>query len=56
MNEQLKTQVLEAKDALNLAITEARDAGLTVNLWIVGTGAAVIEPSRVDLDFGNSES
>jgi hypothetical protein len=56
MNEQLKTQVLEAKDALNLAITEARDAGLTVNLWVAGAGPATIEPSRVDLDFGNSES
>lgn len=52
MSEQLKTDVQTAKDALNAAIAAARAAGVTVNLWIVGSGPAAIEPSRVGLDFG----
>jgi hypothetical protein len=55
MNEQLKTQVLEAKEAFNQAVAAARAAGVAVNLWVTGTGPTAIEPSQVDLDFGISQ-
>lgn len=52
MQDELKAAVLEAKQAFNDAVAAARAAGVTVNLWISGSGPAAIEPSKLDLDFG----
>jgi hypothetical protein len=55
MQEQQKAAVLQAQQALNDAISVARAAGVTVNLWIVGQGpAGAVVPSTVALDFGNT--
>lgn len=53
MQDELKAAVLDAKQALNDAVAAARAAGVTVNLWVSGSGPAAIEPSKVDLDFGS---
>jgi hypothetical protein len=49
--EELKEAVLLAKENLSTAIEEARANGITVNLWIKGTGQTYTGPSIVDLDF-----
>lgn len=54
MNDQLKADVLAAQQALNDAIAQARAAGITVNLWIEGTGPTATGPSKVGLDFGGT--
>lgn len=50
--DQLKTAVLQAQAALNEKIAEARSGGVTVNLWIAGSGPEIPSPSQVQLDFG----
>lgn len=50
--QQLKDAVLQAQTDLNQKITEARNGGVIVNLWIAGNGPEIPSPSQVQLDFG----
>jgi len=51
--QELKDAVVEANEALALAIAAARDAGIIVNLWVAGTGPTSTGPSEVGLDFSD---
>lgn len=51
--EQLKAAVEEAREAFNQRVSEARAGGVTVNLWIRGTGPSGTGSSVLDLDFLN---
>jgi hypothetical protein len=51
--EQLKAAVEEAREAFNQRVSEARAGGVTVNLWIRGTGPSGTGNSVLDLDFLN---
>lgn len=53
-NEELKQAVLQANEQLKAAIAAAREAGITVNLWVAGTGPTGTGKSAVNLDFGNT--
>lgn len=50
--QELQEAVLKAKDAFNSAVATAREGGVTVNLWVVGTGPTNTGPSEVEVDFG----
>ena len=50
--QQLKDAVLAAQQSFNDAVADARQANVTVNLWISGQGPAALEPSKLELDFG----
>lgn len=50
-NTELKEAVIQANEALKAAIEAARAAGITVNLWINGTGPTGIGKSHVGLEF-----
>lgn len=50
--QQLKDAVLAAQQALIDAVAAARAGGVTVNLWVDGTGPTKVGPSEVGLDFG----
>lgn len=54
-DQQLKEAVLTAHANLTEAISQARAAGITVNLWINGTGPTKTGPSQVGLDFGPNQ-
>jgi hypothetical protein len=51
--QELQEAVLEAKEAFSSAVATARDGGVTVNLWVVGTGPTNTGPSEVGVDFGD---
>lgn len=53
--QQLKDAVLQAQQNFNQKIYDARTGGVTVNLWVAGTGPEIPSPSEVQLDFGISE-
>ena len=49
--DQLKAAVEEEQLAFNERVAEARAGGVTVNLWIRGTGPTGTGDSVLDLDF-----
>lgn len=49
--DELKLAVEEAKAAFNERVAEARAGGVTVNLWVRGTGPTGTGDSVLDLDF-----
>jgi hypothetical protein len=53
--QQLKDAVLQAQQAFNAKVSDARSGGVIVNLWVAGSGPEIPSPSEVQLDFGISE-
>jgi hypothetical protein len=53
-NEELKEAVVQASEALKVAIANARAQGITVNLWVAGSGPTGTGKSQVNFDFGNT--
>lgn len=54
-DQQLKDAVLQAQQDFNDKVAAARAGGVTVNLWIVGTGPTQTGPSQLALDFGPTQ-
>ena len=50
--QELKDAVTAAQQAFAAAVAAARAGGVTVNLWVDGTGPTNTGPSQVGLDFG----
>ena len=50
--QELKDAVTAAQQALADAIAAAREGGVTVNLWVTGSGPTGTGLSQVGLDFG----
>jgi len=48
---ELKDAVLKANLELSTTIAAARAAGITVNLWVKGTGPTSIGLSEIDVGF-----
>jgi hypothetical protein len=51
--DELKAEVEAAKAAFNDRVADARAGGVTVNLWVRGTGPSKTGDSVLDLDFLN---
>jgi hypothetical protein len=50
--QQLKDAVTVAQQAFAAAVAAARAEGVTVNMWVTGTGPTNTGPSELSLDFG----
>lgn len=50
-DQQLKEAVLQAQQEFNAKVLDARNGGVTVNLWIDGSGPEIPSPSELKLDF-----
>lgn len=54
--DELKAEVEAAKSAFNDRVADARAGGVTVNLWVRGTGPSKTGDSVLDLDFQDHAS
>jgi hypothetical protein len=50
--QELKDAVTAAQQAFAAAVAAARAEGITINLWVTGTGPENTGPSELGVDFG----